>query len=142
MDRAGRRQRQRLAEVPEQLVELPHDGKHSEHLPGQAWLPPPVPPAEGHLGDLLPRAEAVIDRAAREPLRPEAIVNGAAEVPPQVGACLPGALVDGEIGRGREGRRDTAQPEAAPAVRAQPRTVPAGDGSRGWEWFGQGGASC
>src|SRR2546429_671743 len=58
MDRAGRRQRQRLAEVPEQLVELPHDGKHSEHLPGQAWLPPPVPPAEGHLSDLLPRAEA------------------------------------------------------------------------------------
>jgi len=124
VQRAGRSQRQRFAQVPEQLMELPHDREYPEHLRCERGRPAPVLPGEGDLGDLLPGAEAVVGGAAGEALLPEVIVNAAAEVRPQVRTCLPGVLVDGEVSGGREGRRDTAQCEAAGAVRSQARAIP------------------
>jgi hypothetical protein len=76
----------------------------------------PVPPAEGDLGDLLARAEAVIYGTAAEALPPEIGVNAAPEVRLQMGTGTPGRLVDREVGRRRERRCDTAQPETAPAI--------------------------
>ena len=76
-------------------------------------------PAEGDLGDLLPGAEAVVDRATGQALLPQAIVNGAAEVRSQVRAGLPGVLVDREVRRGGERGHDAVQPEAARAVGPQ-----------------------
>ena len=100
MERAGRLQRQRFGQIPEQLMELPHDREHLEHLLRDLRRPPPVLSAEGDLGDLLPRAKAVINGATREALLPEAVVNGAAEVRLQIRTGLPGVLVDGEVRRG------------------------------------------
>ena len=59
--------------------------------------------------------------AAGKPARPEPVVNAAAEVRAQVRARLPGGLVDGEVGRGREGWRDAAQ--ARSTVRSQPASA-------------------
>ena len=120
-------QRRCLTQVPQQLVQLPDDREHREHLGRDTRRPPPVLSAKGDLGDLLPGAEAVVGGAAGETLRPEAIVNGAAEIRPQVRACRPGFLVDGEVGRGREGRGDTLpQCEAALAVSPQAQPMSAG----------------
>lgn len=97
-------------------MEVPHDGEHLEHLLGGLGRPPPVLSAEGDLGGLLPCAEAVVDRAALKALLPQAGVDAAAEVRLKVGASLSGGFVDREISRGREGRHDAAQSEAALAV--------------------------
>jgi hypothetical protein len=56
-------------------------------------------PAEGDLGDLLSRAEAVINGATRKTLLPETLVNSAAEIRSQTGTCLPGSFVDREVRR-------------------------------------------
>jgi len=128
VERAGCGQRQRFAQVPQQLVELAHDREHPEHLRGDAGRRPPVLPAEGDLGDLLARAEAVVDGTARKAPLPEVRMNAAAEIRLQVRARLPGGLVDGEVRRGREGGRDAAQPDAALAVSPQARAMSAGDG--------------
>jgi hypothetical protein len=80
MDRAGRLQRQRVGQIPEQLMKLPHDREHLEHLSRDPRRLPPVLPAEGNLGDLLARAEAVEDGATRESLLSEVVVNAAAEI--------------------------------------------------------------
>src|SRR6266540_3718986 len=90
-------------------MELPHDREHPEHLLRGSRRAPPVLSAEGDLGDLLPRAEAIVDGATRKALLPEALMNPAAEVRLQIGTGLPGLLLDREVCRGREGRRDTAQ---------------------------------
>jgi hypothetical protein len=100
MEGARRWQRQRFGQMPEELMELPHDREHLEHLHRDSRRPPPVLAAEGYLGDLLPRAKAVIHGAPREAPLPEAVVNGAAEVRLQIRAGLPGLLVDGEVRRG------------------------------------------
>jgi len=127
VDGAGWPQRQRRGQVPQQLMKLPHDREHLVHLGCGPRLLAPVPPAEGDLGDLLARAEAVIHGTAAETPPPEAGVDAAAEVGLQMGTGLPGRLVDREIGRSRESRRDTAQPEAAPAVGPE-RALPATGG--------------
>jgi hypothetical protein len=55
-------------------------------------------PAERALGDVLTRAEAVEDDAAREAAVAEPVVDAAAVVAVQVGAGDAGGLVDREIG--------------------------------------------
>jgi len=99
VERAGRLQRQRFAQIPEQLMELPHDREHLEHPLRGSRGATPVLSAEGDLGDLLPRAEAVVNGATRKTLLPEALVNAAAEVRLQIGTGLPGVFVDREICR-------------------------------------------
>src|SRR6266542_3353692 len=133
VERAGRLQAQRLGQVPEQLVELPHDRERLEHPRRGVRGTPPVLPAEGDLGDLLAGAEAVVGGAAWEAPLPETLMDAAAEVGLQIRAGLPGGLVDGEIRRGGEGRRDTAQPEAAFAVGSQVAAAPVRVGCRGPE---------
>lgn len=109
-------------------MELPHDREHVEHLPGGVRSLPPVLSAEGALGDLLSRAEAVEDGAAGKAPLPQLGVDAAAEVGLQVGAGLPGGLVSREVGRGGEGQRDTAQSETVAAVGQQVEA----DGIRRW----------
>jgi len=60
MDRAGRLQRQGFVEIPEQLVERPHDREHLVHLLRIFRGLLPVLPTEGHLRDPLSRAETVV----------------------------------------------------------------------------------
>src|SRR5690606_38641795 len=88
------------------------------------WGAPPVPAAEGDLGDPLAGAEAVVDGAAAGALLAEPVVDAAAVVRAQMPARGPGRLVHGEVGRGGERQGRTAQPEAPGAVPAQFR--PAG----------------
>lgn len=71
--RAGKLHYQRFSQIPEQLVKLPHDREHLEHLYCGSRGPPPVLPAEGALGYLLPRAEAVVGRATTKALLPEVV---------------------------------------------------------------------
>jgi hypothetical protein len=123
VERLGRLQRQRFAQIPEQLLEIPHDREHLEHLLRGVLGPPPVLPAESDLGDFLPRAEAVVNGATPETLLPEACVNAATEVRLQIGTSLPGGFVDREVCRGCEGRRDTAKPEAAFAVSSKAEAI-------------------
>src|SRR5262249_30856529 len=75
--------------------------------------------AEGDLGELLTRAEAVVHRAAREAPLWQPGVDAAAEIRPQVWAGLAGGLVDREVGRRGERRRHAAQRETTRAVGAQ-----------------------
>ncbi|GHJ53825.1 hypothetical protein Nm8I071_31320 [Nonomuraea sp. TT08I-71] len=117
--RAGRGQRQRLGQIPEQLVQGSHDGEGVEHPPGGRRVGPPVAPAEGALRDVLAGAEAVEDGAAGEAALPQVPVDAAAGVGAQVRAGLTGGLVEREVGGGGERRRDAADPEAARAVGAQ-----------------------
>ena len=100
VERAGRLQRQRFGQIPEQLMEVPHDREHLEHLLCSLRGPPPVLSAEGDLGDLLPRAEAVVHGATPKALLPEACVNAAAEVRVQMRTSLPGFFSDREFCRG------------------------------------------
>jgi hypothetical protein len=116
VDRKGRLQRQRFGQIPEQLMKLPHDREHLEHLLRGSWGLLPVVSTEGDLGNLLPRAEAVINSATSKAPLPEAFVNAAAEVRLQVEAWLTGVFVDREVCRSCEGQRDTAQAEAVLAV--------------------------
>jgi hypothetical protein len=109
-------QRQRFSQIPEQLMEDPHDREHLEHLLCSSRGVPPILSAEGHLGDLLPGAEAVVHAAPPKALLPQACVNATAEVRLQMGTSLPGVFRNGEVCRGGEGRRDTAQGEAALAI--------------------------
>src|SRR5437773_2749369 len=66
-------------------MKLPHDREHLIHLCCGPRVPAPVPPAEGDLGNLLARAEAVIHGTAAEALPPEIGVNAAPEVRLQMG---------------------------------------------------------
>ena len=58
---------------------------------------PPVHSAEGHLGNLLPCAEAVVDGTPTKALLPEVSVNTAAEVCLQMGARLASLFRDWEV---------------------------------------------
>src|SRR5215813_594704 len=109
-------------------MKLPHDSEHPVHLRCGVRVLAPVPPAERDLGNLLAGAKAVIRGAAWKALSPEIVVNTAPKVGLQVGAGMPGGLIDREIGRSEERWCDTAQSEAAPAVSTQD-TVPAAEGS-------------
>jgi hypothetical protein len=100
VERAGRVQRQRFGEIPEQLMEVPHDREHLEHLLCCSRGPPPVLSPEGDLGDLLSRAKAVVSGATPKALLPEACVNAAAEVRLQMRTSLPGVFIDREVCRG------------------------------------------
>src|SRR5665648_748184 len=127
---AGSLQRQRLGEIPAQLMEIPDDGKHLEHqLCGVRGVPPALS-AESDLGDPLPRAEAVVHRATPKTRLPEACVSSATEIRLQVRTRLPGGFVDREVRRGREGRSDAAQREAARAVSAQVGSISVRTGPR------------
>lgn len=77
------------------------------------------------MGNLLPRAEAVINRTTSKAQLPEVSVNAAAEVRLQVRAGLAGVFVDREVGRSCVGQCDTAQAEAILAVRLQTEGIPA-----------------
>jgi hypothetical protein len=110
-------------------MELPHDREYLEHLLRGFWGLPPVVSAEGDLGNLLPRAEAVINSAASKAQLPEAFVNAAAEVRLEVVAGLAGSFVDREVYRSCEGQRDTAQAEAVLAVSSQTEATPVGNKS-------------
>jgi hypothetical protein len=130
-------QRKRFGQIPEQLMELPHDREHLKHLHCDSPRPPPVLSAEGDLRDLLARAKAVINGTTGEALLPEAVVNGAAEVRLQIWTGLPGVLGDGEVIRGYKGRRDTTQPKTAFTISAQTQTTFVNDGCCGLKFFGQ-----
>jgi len=121
MHRRGRRQCLRLGQVPQQLVQRPHDREGGEHLAREGRRLPPVLPAERALDDVLPGPEAVVAGAAGKPARPELIVNGTAEARVQVRAGLAGSLVDGEVGGRGEPRRDAAQRGTPGAVGTQLR---------------------
>src|SRR5450759_3979031 len=137
MERACRLQRKRFGQIPEQLMELPHDREHLKHLHCDSPRPPPVLSAEGALRDLLARAKAVINGTTREALLHEAVVNGAAEVRLQIWTGPPGVLGDGEVIRGYKGRRDTTQPKTACTVSSQTQTTSVSDGCCVLEFFGQ-----
>jgi hypothetical protein len=117
--RTGRGQGQRLGQIPEQFVQRAHHRERVEHPARGRRVGPPVPPAEGDLGDLLAGAEAVEHRTAGEATLAQVAMDAAAGVRPQVRAGLPGGLVEGEVGGGGEGRRDAADAEAARAVGPQ-----------------------
>jgi hypothetical protein len=85
--------------------------------------------AEGNPGNLLPRAEAVINRAASKAPLPEAVVNAATEVRLQVAAGLPGIFVSCEVSRSSEGQRDTAQAETVLAISLQIEAATIGERS-------------
>jgi hypothetical protein len=119
VERAGGLQRQGFGQVPEQLMELPHDHEDLKHPLRGSWRPAPVFAAECDLGDLLPGAEALVNGTTRKAPLPQGLVDAAAEVRLQIGTWLPGVFVDRKICRGREGRRNAAQPEAALAVSSQ-----------------------
>ena len=108
-----------LGQVPEQPVQVAHHGEDREHLVGDLGYGAPVPATEGHLGDPLAGAEAVVHGAAREPARPEVRVDAAAEVVAQVGARRSGRFRQREVSRGDERGHDAAEPEAPRAVSAQ-----------------------
>lgn len=116
---AGRGQRERLGQIPEQLVQRAQHREGVEHPPRGGRIVPPVPPTEGPLGQVLAGAEAVEDRAAGEAPLPQGAVDAAAGVGTQVWAGPAGGLVDHEVGGGGERRRDAADPEAAEAVGGQ-----------------------
>jgi hypothetical protein len=81
-------------------MELPHDREDREHLWCASRAPPPVPSAEGDLGNFLPSAEAVVGGTTRESFLSETVVDDAAEVRLQIGAGLPGLFVNREVCRG------------------------------------------
>jgi hypothetical protein len=99
VEEAGRSQCQCVGQIPEKLVELPHDRKNFEHLVGGERRLPPIPSAEGDLGDLLPRAKAIIRGATSKTPRPEALVDTATEIRLQIRTGPPRGLVDREIHR-------------------------------------------
>ena len=110
-------------------MELAHDREHLEHLLCGSRCAPPVLATEGDLGDLLPRAEAVVYGAPPKTLRSQPCVNAAAEVWVQMGAWLSGGFGDPKICRGGERGHDTAQAEAALAVSSQAEAITTGS------WF-------
>jgi hypothetical protein len=80
-------------------MELTHDREHFEHLLCGTWDFTPVVSTESDMGNLLPRAEAVINRTTSKAQLPEISVNAAAEVRLQVRAGLAGVFVDREVRR-------------------------------------------
>ena len=94
---------------------------------------PPGPPAEGDLGDLLAGAEAVEDRAAGEPAVAQLAWMPQRKSSRRFGHGRPGGLVDREVGRRGERRRDAAEAGAARAVGPQvrPPRRRVGSGRRG-----------
>src|SRR5690348_11861381 len=102
-----------------------HDREDAEHLRGGVRSLTPVLAVKRDLRNLLSRAKAVVDGTATESLLSELRVNAAAVVRLQIGTRLPSTLVDREIRRDGEGRRDTAQREAARAVGPQVAPVEA-----------------
>ena len=81
-------------------MKVAHDREHREHLLCGSRSLPPVLSAEGDLGDLLSRAEAVVHGATPKALLSEACVNAAAEVRLQMRTSLPGVFIDREVDRG------------------------------------------
>jgi len=100
--RADRLERQRVSQIPEQLVQRPDDGNGGEHSLRDLWVPPPIPARERRLGDLLPGAVTVVGGATRKAALPQVVVNPASEVRPQVRTRFTGGLVDREVGRRRK----------------------------------------
>ena len=117
VDRAGLRQGERLGEVPEQLVQLAHDREDLEHRGGRcpARCASPGPPkVSWETFWPAPKQSYTVQPWKPRPRRSR--VDSAAEVLLEVGAGLPGRLVDREVGGRREGEGDTAQAEAVAAV--------------------------
>jgi hypothetical protein len=100
LERVSRRQRQRFGQIPEQLMQTLHNPEDVEHLPCCLRVSfPPVPSTKSHLGDLLPGTEAVVHGAASKALPSKVRMYTAAEVRShQIGAGLPRALIDREVG--------------------------------------------
>ncbi len=109
-----------LEQVHEHLVELAHDRQDGAHL-GEVVAVAPGDAGVRHLRDLLSGTEALEDGAPRPTVLAQCGVDAATVVVEQVEAGPPARLVDAEAGGGREGEEHAAQPEAARAVRPQPR---------------------
>jgi hypothetical protein len=107
---------QRLGDVPEQFMELAHDGECVEHLAGDVRGLSPVLPAEGALRHPLASAKAVVYRTATKAALPEVRMDAAPEGRLQVGTGLPGRLGDREVGGSRERRCRAAERKALLAV--------------------------
>jgi len=108
-------------------MEMPHNREYLEHLLRRFPDLSPVASAEGHLGNLLSRTEAVINRTPSESTLPHAFVDATTEVRLQIEAWLSGVFVDRKVCRSSEGQRDAAQAEAVLAVSSQTAAVPVGD---------------
>ena len=80
VERVGRLQRQRFGQIPEQFMEIPHDWKYLEHLLCGLRDPPPVLSTESDLGDLLSRAEAVVNGTTSKALLPETRMNATTKI--------------------------------------------------------------
>jgi len=100
--RAGRLERQRVSQIPEQLVQRPDNGNRGEHSLRDLWIPPPILAGERRLGDLLPGAVTVVGGATGKAALPQVAVDPASEVRPQVRTRFTGGLVDREVGRRRK----------------------------------------
>lgn len=96
----GRWQRQCLGQIPEQLMEVPHDREYRKHLFCGLRSLSPALPTEGELGDLLSSSKAVIHGTASKALLPEACMDAAAKVRSQMGTGLSCVFTDREVGRG------------------------------------------
>jgi hypothetical protein len=81
-------------------MKISHDREHREHLRCSSRGLPPILPAEGDLGDLLPGTEAIIDGTTPKAPLSEARVNAAMEVRLQIGTSLPSVFIDREVYRG------------------------------------------
>ena len=113
-----------FGQVPEHLVQLPHDLERGEHvLPGVRGVAP-ADSCEQLLGHGLAGPEAVENRAAAESAGPQPVMDGAGKVLVQVRAGGGGGLVDGKIGGPGEAEGGAAQRKAVAAVRA--KAVPCG----------------
>jgi hypothetical protein len=97
-------------------MELAHDREHLEHALGDFRALAPFLSAKRNLCHLLPGTEAVIRVATGEAALSELAVDAAPKVRLQMRTRDPSVLVDGEVCRRQEGRRNTAQPEAAFAI--------------------------
>ena len=121
--RAGRLERQRVSQVPQQLVQCLDDGNDGEHSLRYLWIPPPILPGERRLGDLLPGAVTVVGGATGKAAFSQLAVDAASEVRLQMRTGLARGLVDREVGRRSEWQGNTTQPGTVLAVWSKVRTI-------------------
>jgi len=116
MKRAGRLERQRVSQIPQQLVQCLDNRNHREHSLRDLGIPPPILAGERRLGDLLPGAVAVVGSATGKAALPQLAVDSTLEVGPQMRTRLTGGLVDREVGRRRKWQSNATQPGTIRAV--------------------------
>jgi hypothetical protein len=117
--RTRRLERQRVSQIPEQLVQRLDDGNDREHSLRDPWIPPPILAGERRLGDLLTGAVTVVGGATRKATLPQVAVDSASEVRLQVRTWFTGSLVDREVSRRRKWQGNATQPSTVRAVRSK-----------------------